>query len=128
MTLLTEKDVDALFERSQRKTLGQLLADLRQHVTLPSELEDSLREALADRNYLIHHFFVVHDIDFMSDVGRERMVAELRQIATRFQVLDRQLEPVTHSLFERLGITAQLVQAELARMKAEARARDATRR
>lgn len=121
---LTNKDFDDLFDKIGRKTLGWLIGDVRRYINVSSELEDALAEALRDRNYVTHRFFVVHDIDFMSERGRMHMIDELRQITRRIQSVDREIESLTHSLWEQLGLTADIVQKELERMKAEAKRED----
>jgi hypothetical protein len=121
LTRLTDRDFVVLFEEMGRKTLGQLIGDVRRQIDVSSDLEDTLRGALHDRNYIAHQFFAIHDIDFASDRGRTAMINELRQITKRIQAIDRQLESVTHPLFERLGLTAEMVQKELVKMNAEAK-------
>ena len=49
--------VDAKDETLRRRTLGQLLKVLRENKELPSELEGILKDALRQRNYLLHEFF-----------------------------------------------------------------------
>jgi hypothetical protein len=126
LTYLTTRDIDELFHEARRKTLGKLISDVRPHINVSTELENALAVALHDRNYITHQFFVVHDIDFASNRGRMKMLSELREVTRRLQAVDRELESVTHALWERLGLTAQIVQKELAKMEAEAIRLDAT--
>ncbi len=50
-------DVDGLIVPDHRKTLGQLLQQLRSHGTVDSNGEQLLNEALEKRNQITHHFF-----------------------------------------------------------------------
>jgi len=65
---------------------------------------------------------VKHDIDFMSERGRALMITELIGITDRFQRIDGLLEKsITIPLWRRLGITQDVMQRELSKMKDEAR-------
>jgi hypothetical protein len=123
-TKLTEENLDSLFERTMRKTLGQLIADVRPHVNVSKELENEIMETLNDRNYIIHRFFAEHDISFMSDHGRSNMINELRSILKRIRKIDHELELIAHSLWRRLGLTEEIFQKGLDEMSAEAKQLD----
>lgn len=125
-TQLTQKDIDVLFDKEGKKTLGQLINDVRRHINISSQLEESLTQALQKRNYVVHHFFVVHDIDFMSSHGRVEMIEELRDITCNIQNLDREVESITHSLWKKLGLTEEIVKKELVKMHEEARQKDSS--
>jgi hypothetical protein len=124
LTQLTGVNFDSLFHQMGKKTLGQLITDVRRQIQVSDELERAIEIALLDRNYLAHNFFVTHDIDFMSNSGRMKMIEELRQIAERVRNVDRDLELITHPLWERLGLTPEIIKAGLDKMKAEARQLD----
>lgn len=124
LTQITSTDVDTAFDRMDRKTLGQLINDVRQKVPVSKELEEALKQALENRNYVVHRFFVEHSIDFLSEPGRHDMIIKLRQITVQLQKTDCALEPVTLQLWQRLGITEEMFETELARMKTEAAKRE----
>jgi hypothetical protein len=124
LTRLTAEDFDSLFEKTGKKSLGQLITDIRPHLDITPELEKMIGEAVNDRNYIAHNFFVKHDIDFASDHGREKMIEELRQISARIRSVDREVESITHALWRRLGLTEEMFDKELAKMRAEAEALD----
>ncbi|MBT3362192.1 MAG: hypothetical protein HN929_06080 [Chloroflexi bacterium] len=124
LTHLTHEEIDALFDRARGKTLGRLISDVRVHIDVPTGLEAALANALKDRNFVTHHFFIIHDIDIISKRRRVKMIDELRQIVGRLQTVDNELELITHPLWERIGLTADMFQAELAEMEAEARKLD----
>lgn len=124
LTELTEKDFDNLFNKMSMKTLGQLISDVRNYVNIPTKLEKDMNNVLEKRNYIVHRFFVKHDIDFMSSNGRVEMIEELRKISENAQVIDEKVELITHSLWEKLGLTAEVVQKELKKMSEEAKQKD----
>ena len=117
-------DVSTAFDRADRKTLDQLLHDVRRKVDIPRETESALQRALEDRNYLFHRFFAKHDVGFGSNPGRRDIIGELRAMTRRFQKTDRLVDAVWIPLWERLGLTETLMQAELERMRAEADRRE----
>jgi hypothetical protein len=123
LTRLGPGDASAAFERTDRKTLGQLLCEVRRKVTVPQETEEALAKALDDRNLLSHRFFAQHADDFLSDCGRGDMIAELRSMATRLQTADRLVDELAIPLWERLGVTRERVEAETKRMREEAERR-----
>ena len=112
LTKLTGNDFDLLFDELGKKTLGQLIKDVGRLVKVSDKLESSIAEALRDRNYLVHKFYVTH--------GRQNMIEELRQIATRTRSVDHEVELITHPLWERLGLTREIIEAGLERMNTEA--------
>jgi hypothetical protein len=81
-------------------------------------------ETLNDRNYITHRFFTEHDINFMSDHGRSKMIDELRSIMKRIRKIDHELELIAHSLWRRLGLTEEIFQKGLDEMAAEAKQLD----
>lgn len=116
LTDLTGAAVSVGFDQADRKTLGQLLHDVRHRVEITSDTEAGLNRALMDRNHLFHRFFVKHDVDFGSNSGRKEMIDELRVMTQRFQETDRRVDAIWIPLWEALGITPELRQAELDRM------------
>jgi len=124
LTSVTWQEIEAAFERIERKTFGQLMNDVRRRVTVSAAIEAALEAALRDRNYLAHRFWATHDVDFGSNPGRKDMIEELRKVTARFQTADRLLEAITLPLWEDLGISQSMMESELAQMRAEAEQRD----
>lgn len=100
LSRLTQEDFDSLFERMSKRTLGQLIADIRPYISVSTKLEHAIIQALHDRNYIAHTFFAKHDVDFMSDQGRIKMMEELREITERIRNVDQEIELITHPLWE----------------------------
>jgi len=124
LTDLTGPAVSAAFDKEDRRTLGKLLHDVRHCVKIPHDTGTGLNQALSDRNFLFHRFFVQHDVDFGSNSGRQEMIDKLRAMTRRFQETDRRVNAVSIPLWETLGLTLELREAELERMRDEARHRD----
>jgi len=124
LTDLTGPAVSAAFDQADRRTLGQLLHDVRRRVEIRDDTEVRLGQALEDRNFLFHRFFVKHDVDFGSNSGRQEMIDELRAMTRRFQETDLRVTAVSIPLWETLGLTRELREAEIERMRDEARQKD----
>jgi len=124
LTKLTEKDFDNLFDKMSKKTLGQLISEVRNHVNISKQLEEEMNQLLQKRNYIAHEFFVRHDTNFMSSNGRVEMIEELREITKNTQTVDNKVESITHSLWKKLGLTAEIVQKGLKKMREEASRKD----
>ncbi|MFT4579644.1 MAG: hypothetical protein ACI9UO_002490 [Nitrospinales bacterium] len=55
---LAEEEADSIINDISQKTLGRLLNELKKKSTLELELEQKLQDAVKNRNYLTHHFFI----------------------------------------------------------------------
>lgn len=60
-----------------RSTLGRLLGDLRQYITIDGDLEEGFSSALKARNRLMHGFFEKHDFKIQTEQGRANMISDL---------------------------------------------------
>lgn len=126
LTRLNPSDIDHMFDEEGVKILGQLIADLRRRITVSADLEESLIKARNDRNYIAHRYFYHHSNNFLSDSGRSEMISELRDLIDNFQSIDINMDRKTHQLWEEIGITEEMVETELTKMKREANKRDTT--
>jgi len=71
-------DVDGLIVPDHRKTMGQLLQQLRSVGTLDMHGEQALRDALDKRNHIVHHFFNTNTYAFSVAEVFESTQAKLR--------------------------------------------------
>lgn len=126
LSAVTREAVEQAFDRAERQTLGQLIADVRRKVDVPLDIESALNRTLDDRNYLAHRFFTTHDVDFRSATGRRAMIWELRDMTVSFQETNHVVEAMTLPLWARIGITKDLLERELKRMSEEAEAQDSS--
>ena len=70
----------------KKMTMGQLLYKIGQHVTVNDySVEERFSTGLADRNYLIHRFFLEQDLQFASTKGRMQLLSELVKIETNLE-------------------------------------------
>ena len=72
----------AIMEGDQKRTVGQLIQMLKQHIDVSVEMEKILHEALIARNRLIHRVLVERIEDTATDEGRvsiKREIGNLRR-------------------------------------------------
>lgn len=68
------------YEKLNRKTLGQILANLRDCLDLDERVGKSFKIALKARNHLNHGFFERHNFAIFDDAGRSAMIDELEKM------------------------------------------------
>jgi hypothetical protein len=104
--------VDGLFEQ----TFGGLLKSLEESVRMPKEVQSRLRDALNKRNWLIHNYFWDRVGHFLTDRGRQQMIAELEALAYQFAKLDSRLQQIMRNWARANGITDEMLEAEIAEL------------
>ncbi|MYG12953.1 MAG: hypothetical protein F4171_09170 [Gammaproteobacteria bacterium] len=67
----------AIYDRINRKTLGQLIHSLGSVVDSVANVEQILSDALVARNRLTHSFYLRHNLRRNSNNGREIMLRDL---------------------------------------------------
>jgi hypothetical protein len=112
-TKITRSQYDDLLESLFKKTFGGLIAHLRKSVNVPSNFDDTLREALNKRNWLAHEYFWDRAGHFLSDKGRNIMLSELNEIIEYFSNLDQQVTEIYQAWAEKHGITKDRINIEM---------------
>ncbi len=102
--------VDAFMGRHFEHTMGHLMRDLRSVTTIPSDLDDLLKRALKNRNWLAHEFFRERATEFLTATGREQMLAEVDECRDLLKAADDALENVIKPLLEAAGITDEILE------------------
>jgi hypothetical protein len=109
-------DLEALFSTEQllsKRTLGQLINQLRTKISFDSSYEEMLITALEKRNYLMHRFFHHHAYNLPLKSGRDMMVEELDEISYILDDCDNMMQIVTAMFAKVCGITDETIQAVL---------------
>jgi hypothetical protein len=115
----TEEDVSAL-EAELQKPLGTLIGKVRAKHQLPPQTEEMIRKALQDRNFLIHRFFRERSWGFVTTEGRQKLIAELREIESNLHAADKLAVQLCAALGALLGITPQMLDEEFQSKKRDA--------
>ena len=85
-----------------RKTLGQILAGLREYLDLDEEVAASFELALKARNRLNHGFFERHNFAIWADSGRDAMIAELETMHSQLADAYEIAQPAAMQLVSRI--------------------------
>ena len=86
-------------------TLGRLMKRLREHDVVTGELEASLAPALRARNWLAHGYFRDRASEFITEAGRDTMMAELQEFQNLFEKSDELLEAALKPTRLKYGFT-----------------------
>ena len=103
---LDPKTASAFYERLNRKTLGQILAALKEYIALGDEVELKFQRGLSARNRLNHGFFEGHNFAIYKVVGRDLMIADLATLHERLVDAWQTAQTISTSLVGEL-ITAR---------------------
>ena len=110
---ITRSDIDAFMDRQFKNTLGQLLRQLGEYVTVPADLSEVLGDALAKRNWLARHYFRERATEFMTDIGCSRMITELEALQLLFDDADQKLCAIVRPIREKYWVSDDVIAAEL---------------
>jgi hypothetical protein len=87
-----------LVDEVDRKTLGNLLRQIRQIVEFDSTSEKVISDALSKRNYLVHGFFKTHNFAIFNESGQIKMRKELGEISKQMDVAHKHLTAISQLL------------------------------
>jgi hypothetical protein len=94
------------------KTTGRLLIRLREKVTLPPNLDETLRDAHRKRNWLAHEYFWDRAGDLLTTAGRKKMIDELTVLYQFFSDVDVQLTPIYDEWIDKVGLRESIDKAQ----------------
>ena len=96
---------DDIMAKLRKMTLGRLIERVQSLAEMSEELKSSIAEALTRRNFLAHHFFYERAVQFMTDVGRLVMTAELESDIDLLQKVDQDMSDFVAPYLARIGYT-----------------------
>lgn len=82
-----------------------MIAQIKKSVDLPDDFEKKLADALKKRNFVAHHYFWNRAMKMSHTRGQEEMIAELSQLSTYFQEMDKELDSVLRKWGKAKGVT-----------------------
>jgi hypothetical protein len=121
--LRSQEDYDRVFEELVSMTMGQQLRQALAVVEFSEEQVAALERALERRNFLVHDFFRVRIGRFLTASGRNRLIAELEEIRDTFSTIEREVDSMTMAYYERHGLSRQMFEAEVEKLKDDERVR-----
>ncbi|MBY0206624.1 MULTISPECIES: hypothetical protein [Paenibacillus] len=102
--VVTEEELEELYERKMSSSLGQLIHEARHHFTFSEEEISSLNELWQQRNRIVHHYFKERIHETFSPEGRTRMIKELQDFKERAQELELVLQQYIGAWMAALGL------------------------
>ena len=102
-------EVDAMFAKAGKSTLGQLLRAIESTGTAPQHLVDALDAFVDKRNWLVHHSRRESRKPMYSASGRATIIARLAAIADQALDLAKAFQASTETHLETLGISKEQI-------------------
>jgi hypothetical protein len=102
---VTSQVIVDLYSDVDSKTFGRVLQIARGRMMIPVGIDTDLSAALKKRNYLAHRFFVEHDHDIQTDIGRRICIDLLLDDLRFFMRVDAEFDPIWREAWARFGAT-----------------------
>lgn len=102
--------VDSEDERLRRNSFGQLLSKLQKENKLTPDIEQSLKDALKQRNYVAHNFFSDKLATLYSKEGQHGAILLLRRVGGLLQNAIDRFSPLVQAELDRYGYDAAYVE------------------
>ena len=112
-------EVEAMFARSGKSTLGQLLRSIQATDNAPPQLVEPLDAFVAKRNWLVHHSRHESHRDMYSISRRSALIARLAAIADEALELMKAFQAATETHLETQGISGEQIDRDTARLLKE---------
>jgi len=106
---ITRSQFDSILEGNFKKTLGQLISNVKKSVDLSDDFEKKLSDALEKRNFIAHHYFWARAMKFGHTRGKEEMITELSQLSAYFEEMDKELSLVLRKWGNAKGVTDNMI-------------------
>lgn len=118
---ITRREIDDLDAWARDRTLGQLVARLRDEVALGEDAAVALATALRMRNRLTHGYFAERAVMFCTHSGPAEMLSELWEAQATIERATELVEAAVRGYRDAVGLDDSMVQAEMQRMVDEFR-------
>ncbi len=113
--------VDAFMDRHFEHTLGRMIRNLSKVVEVRDDLPTVLQSALDTRNWLAHDYFRERAVEFVSDSGRDRMIAELEAAQQLFRDAGARLDATFKPVRERYGLSDERLEQACEQLLSESK-------
>jgi hypothetical protein len=111
-------DIIDLFENT-KKTMGNFINEVKQNYNLPNALKEELKKVLDKRNYLVHKYFKIEIQKFCTEIGQKEMLQYFTNFIDETKIIDDKLKSYYDVYINKLGITEELIEKEILKMKNE---------
>lgn len=113
-------EVDQFMDGHFENTMARLIKALGQAATLSEGLTQSLEQSLRMRNFLAHRYFRERDTIWLTEEGRNSMIAELQEARELFRKTDDLIEEMVEPLHRRYGFIEEALNRVIEEYRAEA--------
>jgi hypothetical protein len=107
------RDVETMFAKASKQTLGQLFGALRDTGKGPSDLLSRLEHFVNERNWLIHRSRHENRKDLYSDVRRPQLIARIKAVADEALALLTAFQEQTEAHLTAQGMDRASMQARI---------------
>ena len=105
---------ESILNDEEKKTAGQLVALLKQHLKVSPGIEEELASALKARNHVIHRFLIENIERMANPLEHDALVNEIRGLRRRVRSSMKQLDPFIKGIAEHLdGVSPAEMEAEM---------------
>ena len=109
-------EVEAMFAKAGKRTLGQLLQAIQATEDAPPQLTEQLDGFVEKRNWLVHHSRHESHSEMSSDIRRAALIHRIAVIAEDALVIGKEFQAATEAHLIALGRTKEQIDNEAARI------------
>jgi hypothetical protein len=106
---------DAFMDNQFAQTMGNLIRRVTAFAGFDEGMKARIVAAKQRRDYLTHHYWREHSVEFSTSAGRATMMEELHANMDMFRQLDRDIEAATKHIRESIGMDDKVVEAYVKR-------------
>jgi len=114
--VISSNEIEQLYSRKLSNTMGQLINEIKRIFWLKDDEVKQLKKVLKKRNFIVHDYFKDQIALAYSKDGRDSMIIELKDFIEQAKIIDNKLERFTDDMSSEVGITKEMVIAQLAQM------------
>jgi hypothetical protein len=119
----TNEEVNEIIDavENSKKTMGNLIHEVKQIYQLPDDIAISLKDILERRNYLAHKYFKDNIEKFYNDSSRLEMIKYFSLFIDDAQALDFELKKYYSHHLVRIGLTEEKLNEMMSKIIADAK-------
>lgn len=103
----TKGTFDRLLQKHQVYTFGRLIERISKHDVVSSELACTLKEALATRNRLAHHYFRENCFELQTVAGCRKLLGELHGLHEELATIDKEQERIRTRVLKKIDVSVE---------------------
>jgi hypothetical protein len=105
-----ERDFDEFGNAGSKKITESLIHAMLELRVIDKEIEELLVLAQIKRSWLADTYFNDRSLDFTHEKGRDKMLEELEDAVSLFNLVEDTLSPITKELCEKYGLTEDVIE------------------